>query len=162
MIKYEAIGIVEAKHFTTALEILDAMCKASDVTFLSSEKKLGGRLVTTIVGGSISNVNAAIEAARLVCQGREELIKGALVISRPHEEIMKFIVKDDDGAKAIEEKKIEITKDNRVVEREEVQIAEDKSEDKNADKIKENVEIDAKSKETVKSRRRKNKGGVKT
>lgn len=155
MIKYEAIGVVEAKHFTTALEILDAMCKASDVTFLSSEKKLGGRLVTTIVGGSISNVNAAIEAAKLVCQGREELIKGALVISRPHEEIMKFIVKDDDRAKEIEEKEIEIAKDNREVEKKEVQVDEDKNEDKNVDKIKENVEIGVKPKETVKNRRRK-------
>ena len=83
MIKYEAIGIVEAKHFTTAIQLLDAMCKASDVTFLSSEKVLGGRLVTTIVGGSISNVKAAIEAAKLACEGREELLKGALVISKP-------------------------------------------------------------------------------
>lgn len=94
MIKYEAIGIVEAKHFTTALQILDTMCKASDVTFLASEKVLGGRLVTTIVGGSISNVKAAIEAAKFSVRDGEELIKGAMVISKPHEEIMKFIIKD--------------------------------------------------------------------
>ncbi|GIM29795.1 propanediol utilization protein PduA [Clostridium polyendosporum] len=92
MKEYEAIGIVEAKHFTTALQLIDAMCKASDVKLLASEKTLGGRLVTTIIGGSISNVNAAIDAAKLVCEGREELLKMALTISRPHEEIMKFIV----------------------------------------------------------------------
>jgi microcompartment protein CcmL/EutN len=95
MKRYEAIGVVEAKYYTTALQVVDAMCKASEVEYLGSEKVLGGRLVTTIVGGSISSVKAAIEAARQVCEGREELLKNAVVITRPHEEIMRFIVKDE-------------------------------------------------------------------
>jgi microcompartment protein CcmL/EutN len=132
MIKYEAIGIVEAKHFTTALQILDAMCKASDVTFLSSEKTLGGRLVTTIVGGSISNVKAAIEAAKLACYGREELIKGALLISKPHAEIMKFIIRDnEDNTKEISEKETGLVEENedinedKSIEEKEIQITEE-------------------------------------
>ena len=99
MKQYEAIGVVEAKYYTTALQVVDAMCKASDVELIGSEKVLGGRLVTTIVGGSISNVKAAVEAAKLTCQGREELLKMALVITRPHDEIMKFIVKKEEEIK---------------------------------------------------------------
>lgn len=93
MKQYEAIGVVEAKYYTTALQLVDAMCKASSVEFLGSENMLGGRLVTTIVGGSIGSVEAAVEAAREVCSGREDLLKNAVVITRPHEEIMKFILK---------------------------------------------------------------------
>jgi len=118
MNNYDAIGIVEAKHFTTALELLDNMCKASGVTFLSSEKKLGGRLVTIIVGGSIGDVKAAVEAAKLTCQGREELIKGAIVISKPHEEIMKFVIGNHEGnskltneKEAIQEKEVILTEE---------------------------------------------------
>lgn len=92
---YEAIGVVEVKYYTTALQVVDAMCKASDVELLSSEKTLGGALVTLIVGGTTSNVNAAVDTAKLACEGRENLLKMALVISRPHEEIMKFIVKKE-------------------------------------------------------------------
>lgn len=117
MREYEAIGIVEAKHFTTALQVVDAMCKASNVTLLSSEKKLGGRLVTTIVGGSIGNVKAAVEAAKLVCQGREELLKMALVITRPHQEIMKFIIDKEEPNKAIETNEAaDKTEENREIE----------------------------------------------
>lgn len=90
--EYEALGVVEVLYFTTALKLTDAMCKSSDVKLLTSENTLGGKLVTIIVGGSISSVNAAIDAVRLAVQGREELLKNAVVISRPHEEIMKFIV----------------------------------------------------------------------
>ncbi|MCM0649231.1 BMC domain-containing protein [Clostridium swellfunianum] len=95
MKQYEAVGIVDVKYYTLALQVLDAMCKASEVEFLGSEKALGGRLVTIIVGGSISNVQAAVEAAREVCEGREDFLKNAVVITRPHEEIMKFIVKNE-------------------------------------------------------------------
>ncbi|MFT5872043.1 MAG: ethanolamine utilization protein EutM [Clostridium sp.] len=91
MKQYEAIGIIEAKYFTTALQLVDTMCKASEVEFLGSENSLGGRLVTTIVGGSVSNVCVAVEAARRVCAGQEEILKNAVVITKPHAEIMKFI-----------------------------------------------------------------------
>lgn len=99
MREYEAIGVVEVKHFTTALRVADAMCKSSDVTLLASEKTLGGRLVTIIVGGSIGNVNESVEIAKFTCEGREELLKMAITISRPHKEIMKFIIPKENEKK---------------------------------------------------------------
>ena len=59
---FSAIGVVEINFFTNALIALDEMLKASDVHLVSCEKKLGGRMVTIIVGGDTSSVNAAIEA----------------------------------------------------------------------------------------------------
>lgn len=93
MKSYEAIGVVEAQHFTTALELVDEMCKTSHVQLLGAEKYLGGRLVSLIVAGSIANVTAAVEAAREVCASKPgNPLKMSLVIPKPHIEIMKFIV----------------------------------------------------------------------
>ncbi|WP_199925527.1 BMC domain-containing protein [Paenibacillus bouchesdurhonensis] len=93
MKSYEAIGVVEAQHFTTALELVDEMCKTSHVQLLGAEKYLGGRLISVIVAGSIANVTAAIEAAREVCAKKpSNPLKMSLVIPKPHGEIMKFII----------------------------------------------------------------------
>lgn len=93
MIQVDAIGVVEVQYFTNALELLDAMTKAADVQYLTSEKLLGGRMVTIIVGGSISQAQAAIEAARETAAAKTpNPLKMSLVISKPHEEIMRFIV----------------------------------------------------------------------
>jgi microcompartment protein CcmL/EutN len=93
MKKYEALGVVETQYFTIAMELLDQMLKSADVEFLASEKYLGGRLVTLIVGGSISDVTMAVEAAKMKAEGKEHTpLKMALVITNPHPEIMKYIV----------------------------------------------------------------------
>ncbi|MBU9714221.1 BMC domain-containing protein [Evansella tamaricis] len=93
MKRYEAIGVLETQYFTFALELVDKVCKASNVDFLTSENYLGGRLVTIIVGGSISDVNEAVETARQICEKKESTpLKKALTITNPHEEILKFIL----------------------------------------------------------------------
>lgn len=89
---FSAIGVVEINFFTNAMVVLDEMLKSSDVHLVSSEKKLGGRMVTIIVGGDTSSVNAAIEAA-LAMGDRvgEENIKVAVTISNPHPEIKRLL-----------------------------------------------------------------------
>lgn len=90
MKNYEAIGVIEVRNFTNALKILDSVCKSCDVELLNTENRLGGRLVSIILGGDISNIKAGIESAReCVSDGS---IKNAVCITKPHEEIMKFIV----------------------------------------------------------------------
>lgn len=87
---YEAIGVIEVKHFTNALKILDSICKGCEIELLNTENKLGGRLVSIIIGGNISNVQSSIDIAEeCVIDGS---IKNAVCIRRPHEQIMKFIV----------------------------------------------------------------------
>lgn len=93
MKQYEAIGVVEAQYFAVAMELLDEMCKSANVEFLASENYLGGRLVSLIIGGGFSDVTAAIEVVKQVCQQKESNpLKMALVISKPHSEIMKYIL----------------------------------------------------------------------
>ena len=93
MRKYEAIGVVEAQYFPVAMEILDSMCKAANVEYVASEKYLGGRLVTLIVGGGVSDVTTAVETAKQVCEGKQHHpLKMALVISNPHAEILNYLV----------------------------------------------------------------------
>lgn len=86
----QAIGIIEIQSLTAALEALDAMLKAADVNYLTSEKKLGGRLVTIIVEGSVSDVIAAIEAGKSR-GGTIGRVVAAECIAAPHQEIMKFL-----------------------------------------------------------------------
>ncbi len=84
----KSYGFIEIPSTTAALDALDIMCKAADVEFVTWEKKLGGRLVTVIVEGSISAVTAAVEAAS------EKAIKKPVaqtVIANPHEEIIRIV-----------------------------------------------------------------------
>ena len=94
---FSAIGVVEINFFTNALIALDEMLKASDVHLVSCEKKLGGRMVTIIVGGDTSSVNAAIEAV-YATGGRigEKNIKVAVAISNPHPEIKRLLYLAED------------------------------------------------------------------
>ncbi|NGP61574.1 BMC domain-containing protein [Paenibacillus thiaminolyticus] len=90
---YDAIGVIEARYFATALEMTDAMSKAAQVEWLASEKALGGRLVTIVIGGDVANVKAAVEAAKAVCAGKaDNPLAHAAVILKPHAEIMKFVM----------------------------------------------------------------------
>lgn len=89
---YDAIGVVEVSFFANAVCLLDAMEKAAGVEFLVAEKHLGGRMVTLIVGGTTSQISTAVSAAKLAGEGMEKNpVRVAVVISNPHEEIMKYV-----------------------------------------------------------------------
>lgn len=90
---YDAIGVVEARYFTNALVVLDAMEKAGDVEFIRAEKKLGGRMVSFFVGGRTDDVLAAIAQARSMDETLpDHPVKLAEAILKPHPEIMKLIM----------------------------------------------------------------------
>lgn len=93
MKQYEAIGVIETQYFTRAMAFLDDVLKVADVEFLTSENYLGGRLVTLIIGGSVSSVDVALDVVRQNAgkQG-DNALKMALLITNPHEEIMKYVV----------------------------------------------------------------------
>ncbi len=93
MEKFQAIGIVETLYFAVALEMLDEMIKASNVKFISKESALGGKLVTLFVGGGISEVTNAIEVVKSLGAGKHRnTLKNAIVITRPHREILNYII----------------------------------------------------------------------
>ncbi|MGO5051654.1 BMC domain-containing protein [Lachnospiraceae bacterium LCP25S3_G4] len=87
-----SIGVVEVNYYSNSVVVLDEMLKASNVELASCHKKLGGRMVHTVVTGKTSDVNAAIEAAKLsVGKVGKENVKVAVTISNPHPEVVKLM-----------------------------------------------------------------------
>ena len=89
----EAIALLEVQAMVTAIVGLDAMVKAADVKLIHVEKRLGGRLVTVVVEGSVSAVTAAAEAGAQAAKAVGS-VKLCEVIARPHPDIMKFLKTD--------------------------------------------------------------------
>ena len=89
----KAIGLLEVQAMVAAIAGLDAMCKAADVRLIHVEKRLGGRLVTLVIDGTVSNVTAATEAGRIAA-AEVGNVKLCEVIARPHPEITKFLYTD--------------------------------------------------------------------
>ena len=48
-----AYGFIEISGVAAAVDVLDIMCKAADVSLATWERKLGGRLVTLVVEGTL-------------------------------------------------------------------------------------------------------------
>ena len=90
----EALGMVETRGLVAAIEAADAMVKAADVELIHVEKRLGGRLVTVVVEGNVSSVEAAARAgeAEAAVVGKVKLCE---VIARPHPDVMKFLKTDN-------------------------------------------------------------------
>ncbi|MBQ3589367.1 MAG: BMC domain-containing protein [Clostridia bacterium] len=86
----KAIALLEVQAMVAAITGLDAMVKAADVKLIHVEKRLGGRLVTVVVEGEVSAVQAALEAG---AQAASEVgnVKCCEVIARPHPDVMKFL-----------------------------------------------------------------------
>ena len=89
----KAIALLEVQAMTAAIEGLDAMVKAADVRLIHVEKRLGGRLVTIVVDGTISDVTAAAQAGKAAA-AQVGKVKLCEVIARPHPQITKFLYTD--------------------------------------------------------------------
>ena len=84
-------GLIEVSGVVAAIDSLDAMCKAAEVSLVTWERKLGGRLVTIIVEGSVSDVKAAVEAATNICRANNHILAAKGVIASPCEETKKLV-----------------------------------------------------------------------
>ena len=83
-----ALGMVEVSGTTAAIDALDIMCKAATVTLVTWEKKLGGRLVTVVVTGDVSAVQAAVDAVMAGCISKPA---AHAVIAAPHSETCRIL-----------------------------------------------------------------------
>ena len=86
----KAIALLEVQAMVAAIAGLDAMVKAASVELIHVEKRLGGRLVTVVVEGSVSDATAAAEAGKAAA-AEVGNVKLCEVIARPHPEVMKFL-----------------------------------------------------------------------
>ena len=85
----EALGMVETRGLTAAIEAADAMVKAANVT-LTGKKLIGGGLVTVMIEGDVGAVKAAVDAGAAAAQKVGELVS-VHVIARPDEELGEFL-----------------------------------------------------------------------
>jgi len=82
-----ALGMIEVYGVPTAIEVGDAMCKASRVTLVGYENTDLGR-ITVLIRGDVGEVNVAVAAglkAVLRVNGGELLSHH--IIPRPHENL---------------------------------------------------------------------------
>ncbi|MGN0108419.1 MAG: BMC domain-containing protein [Hominilimicola sp.] len=93
-----SLGLVEVSALGNAIIMLDDMLKAADVEFVATERKLGGRLVTIVVRGELTAVQASVDAG--VARAKQcDCLKASQVIARPHSEILKFLHLDEEEEK---------------------------------------------------------------
>ena len=90
----KAIGLLEVQAMVAAVAGLDAMLKAANVELIHVEKRLGGRLVTVVVEGTVSAVQAAVDAG-VVAASQVGNVKLYEVIARPHPDVMAFSKTDN-------------------------------------------------------------------
>ena len=85
----EALGMIETRGLTAAVEAADAMVKAAEVTLVGTEK-IGSGLVSVMVRGDVGAVKAATEAGASSAQRLGELV-AVHVIPRPHGDVEKIL-----------------------------------------------------------------------
>ena len=85
----EALGMVETRGLTAAIEAADAMTKAAEVTLVGTEK-IGSGLVTVMVRGDVGAVKAAVESGSAAASRLGELV-ATHVIPRPHTDVEKIL-----------------------------------------------------------------------
>lgn len=81
----EALGMVETRGLTAAIEAADAMTKAAEVVLIGTEK-IGSGLVTVMVRGDVGAVKSSVEAGANSASALGELI-ATHVIPRPHNDV---------------------------------------------------------------------------
>ena len=87
----DALGMVETRGLTAAIDAADAMTKAAEVTLVGTEK-IGSGLVTVMVRGDVGDVKAAVEAGESAASKLGELV-ATHVIPRPHSDVENILPK---------------------------------------------------------------------
>ena len=85
----EALGMIETRGLTAAIEAADAMVKAAEVSLVGTEK-IGSGLVSVMVRGDVGAVKAAVEAGSAAAERLGEVI-ATHVIPRPHSDVEKIL-----------------------------------------------------------------------
>ena len=85
----EALGMVETRGLTAAIEAADAMVKSAEVTLIGTEK-IGSGLVSVMVRGDVGAVKSAVESGAAAASKLGELV-ATHVIPRPHNDVEKIL-----------------------------------------------------------------------
>lgn len=90
----EALGLVETRGISTAIEVADVMAKAANVKLLALENTRGGGYMTVKVIGDVGAVKAAVDAGKASAVRFGNLIS-ASVIARPADSMAEFFCPTD-------------------------------------------------------------------
>jgi len=84
-----AIAIIEIQNLVNAYKVLDYLSKNMSVSLIHERKKLGGRLITLVFEGSVSDLQEGVAA--LKDQYRHtKLLKVADVLANPAPELIHY------------------------------------------------------------------------
>lgn len=89
----KAIALLEVQSLVAAITGLDAMLKVAEVRLIHIERRLGGRMVTIVVDGGVSDVSEAARAGKAAAE-KAGKVKLCEVIPNPHPEVKKFLYVD--------------------------------------------------------------------
>jgi len=84
-----ALGMIETKGLSAAIEAADAMVKAANVE-MTGFQKIGSGLITVMVRGDVGAVKAAVEAGHEAASKVGEVV-ACHVIPRPHTSVEAFL-----------------------------------------------------------------------
>ena len=87
----QALGMVETRGLTAAIDAADAMTKSAEVTLVGTEK-IGSGLVTVMVRGDVGAVKSSVEAGENSARSLGEVI-ATHVIPRPHGDVEMILPK---------------------------------------------------------------------
>ena len=85
----QALGMIETRGLTAAIEAADSMVKAAEVALVGTEK-IGSGLVTVMVRGDVGAVKSSVEAGSAAAARLGEII-ATHVIPRPHDDVEKIL-----------------------------------------------------------------------
>lgn len=85
----KALGFLETRSLTAAIEASDAMTKAADVRVVGTEK-IGSGLVNVVIEGDVDAVNAAVAAGVAAAKEIGE-VYASNIIPRPHDEVARVL-----------------------------------------------------------------------
>ena len=85
----QALGLLETRSLTGAIDATDAMTKAAEVKLVGTVK-IGSGLVNVVVKGEVASVRAAITAGQLAAAKVGE-VYAAHVIPQPDDSIAKIL-----------------------------------------------------------------------
>lgn len=89
MVKGVALGFVETRGNTGAINAIDAMLKTANVE-LVKRVEIGGAYVTALVRGEVGAVRSSVEAGAEAAAKVGELV-GTNIIPSAHEEVFELI-----------------------------------------------------------------------
>ena len=85
----QALGLLETRSLTGAIDATDAMTKAAEVKLIGTVK-IGSGLVNVVVTGEVAAVKAAIDAGRTAAEKVGE-VYATHIIPQPDDSVAKIL-----------------------------------------------------------------------